>query len=334
MPNLRRLKSAKIKFLSLCSQGKNQFPVIFKSDDRFEIEPLLKDDDFESKGELTAVVYAPEVVDAEGDVASSEVIKQMAYDFMKETRIGTGIDIRHNEIAVPKEHAYVAESFIIQKDDPRFNPFKNTKGKTVDVTGGWGVVIKIENEELKKKYKSGEWNGISMGGLGEKEIESSEDPVEKVFKLLLSHLNPKGDIEMTTDELKQALKESNESLTKSISEALVKAIETKKSPEKSPESSPPKTPEIPFEGDPTLAEDIKKHLEKIELAKVNWSDPVQVQRYLAKIEKAKQTSMEGTSSNVPFVSNDPEQQTTKVSKGAAGILKFIPSSMESSKKTG
>lgn len=344
MPNLRRLKAAKIRFLSLCERGKNLFPVIFKSDDSFELQTLVKDDDLEARGELTAVVYAPEVRDAEGDIASPDVIKQMAYDFMKDTREGTGIDIRHNEKALPKEQAYVAESFIIQKNDPRFSRFKNAKGENIDVSDGWGVVLKIEDKELKEKYKTGQWKGISMGGVAKVEVEKQTNPdssVEKVFNLILSHLSPKGAIEMTSDEMKALLKESNESLAKSLSgtisgalsESLKSALQPllKAEPKKEDTSEP-----IVFEGDPSDPEDVKKHLEKVEISKLDWNNPTQVQKYLAKIEKAKgqQNQDSGPSINAVPGNPAPTSKETKIGKAAANILKFIPSSEETSKKTG
>jgi hypothetical protein len=160
----RRIKKAKINFLSLCPRGANQLPTILKDDGTFTLQTLVKaSEDFDVKGELLNVVYAPELRDSQGDIASAEVIKEAMYDSSKS---GMNIDIRHNNVAVPKDKAFIAESFIVQKGDARFADFKDYTGKAVDVTGAWATVVKIEDAELKRLYKTGEWNGVSMGGSG------------------------------------------------------------------------------------------------------------------------------------------------------------------------
>ena len=184
----RRILKAKISHLSLCPRGMNQIQTMYKADDgvdhNISLATIVKEGMTE-QGEILAVVYAPEMIDGEGDIASAAVIKEMAYDFSAN---GQGIDIRHNEQTLEVKDAYIAESFIIQKGDPRFANTKDYDGNEVDVTGGWGTVLKVNDEGLRKDYREGKWGGISMGGLM---LAKPEEPVTKLFKKLERFLSTK-----------------------------------------------------------------------------------------------------------------------------------------------
>lgn len=260
---MKRIIKAKIKFLSLVPKGANQMPVLYKADDSFVAEMLVKATDIEH-GELVACVYAPELRDSQGEIASAEVIKDMMYDAAKE---GVSIDLKHNEQPVSKDKAYVAESFLIQKGDPRFAGLTTYDGKAVDPTGGWGVVLKIEDPDLRKLYKDGKWNGVSMGGQAVRQVEKSDDTAQRIIDALASRLNLRntyihGSIDMTGQELADALAKNNESLTKSISEAVAKALTP---PKTDPQATPLVTGAVKaddaapvFKGEPTV-ENLKKH---------------------------------------------------------------------------
>ena len=151
---MRRIKKARIQFVSLVPKGANGIATIYKDDGSFNFGLLVKDagSAFADKGELVAVVYAPERRDSQGDIASAEVIKEALYE---SARNGFDIDIRHDGKAVPRDKAFVAESFIVQKNDPRFTDMKDYSGTPVDPTGSWGVVLKIDDQELRKLYREG-----------------------------------------------------------------------------------------------------------------------------------------------------------------------------------
>jgi hypothetical protein len=309
----RRIKKARINHISLVPRGANAMPVFYKSEGngtgRVQFDMLTKAaDDFDEKGELLAVVYAPEVRDSQGDIASAEVIKEMAYEF---ARSGKGIDVRHDGESLPKDKAFVAENFIVQKGDPRFENFKDYNGDPVDVTGAWATVIKIEDESLRKNYREGKWNGVSMGGTGEVEVEKESDFIEKLLKVIDKHK----DIDMKPEELAALLKQNNEALVAALTKELKPSEEkkadalvepnageslaeytarvTKEAPdakasdilavfEKS--QTKPNAPKKPiFKGDPMKVEDVKAHqlaLKKWELSKdVDWEDPESVAKY-------------------------------------------------------
>lgn len=219
----KRILKAKIDFLSLCPRGANTLQTVYKDENGQEqnISLSVLSKGMNDQGELIACVYCPELVDSQGDVASAEVIKEMAYDFAVN---GQGIDIRHNNQSVPKDQAFVAESFIIQKADPRFADMKTYAGEAVDVTGGWGTVVKIENEELRKLYKSGEWGGISMGGLMLTKAESDEGAISRmcaaIAKAFGKNLPKDTEIDMDAKDLKPILEENNKALVAAFKEAL------------------------------------------------------------------------------------------------------------------
>jgi len=247
----RRIKKARIDFISLVPRGANQLPVLYKSDEsRIAIQTLFKGDI--DHGEVTAIVYAPEKRDSQGDIASADVIKEMAADFL---RRGGEIDIRHNGKALSKEDVYIAESFIVQKGDARFADMKDYSGDPVgDMTGSWAVVLKIENEQLRDLYREGKWEGVSMAGPAEVDFTEKEDTTQDILSLdlskangtknqrllqsIASHLglsNPtayqsitlSGEIDMTPEQLAKAITDGNapllEGIQKSNTELLTKA---------------------------------------------------------------------------------------------------------------
>lgn len=171
---MRRIIDADIQFLSLCPLGKNGLRTLYKSDDQqVEFQSVTKElPDFDERGELVACVWAPNRLDADKDFCDEETVVKLAHSFMRNS---APLDIVHNCETLPKEAAYVAESFIIQKDDPRFSGMTDYEGEPVDVTGGWGVVVKVEDPDLRKAYREGEWQGVSMYG----PAKLKDEPLQK-----------------------------------------------------------------------------------------------------------------------------------------------------------
>lgn len=243
-----RITKARIKFISLCPRGANKMPVVYKDDETAEFETLTKAS--ADLGEITAVVYPPEYRDAQGDIASADVIKDMAHAFLKE---GGEIDIRHDGKPVSKDRAHLAESFVVAKGDERFADFKDADGKTVDVTGAWATVIKVDDPALREAYRKGEWTGVSMAGPASKQIEKSEDEgmLARLLKAVLSlgHKTPTDpqETDMKPEEIAALVKEN-------VAKALTDAGLTKPTtPAPAADENAPK-----FEGDLTKAEDIAK----------------------------------------------------------------------------
>ena len=232
----KRIIKAKIDFISLVPKGANCLSTIYKSDGgntNVDLQTICKD--MNELGEIIAVVYAPEMEDSQGDIASAAVIKDFAHDFQKN---GAGVDIRHEEEALSKDAVFVAESFIVQKDDPRFADMTDYDDNVVDVTGGWGVVIKVDDEELRKLYRSGEWSGVSMGGTAIKKSDEDTGLIEKFFIALDTYKGskkPKSNKSKKNAENNMALTEADE---KKIAETVIKTMAevTKKADEAAAEA--------------------------------------------------------------------------------------------------
>ncbi len=214
----RQILKAKIGFLSLCPAGANTIRTLYKSDDgdkNVELQVITKE--MTEQGELICCVYAPDFEDSQGDQASAKVIKDFAYDFAKNNG---NIDIRHNEQALDNDSIFVAESTIIQKDDPRFADMEDYDGDPVDVTGGWGVILKVEDEKLQDLYRSGEWGGISMGGMMQVRDITDEHKIIKMLKEFLSNF-PIG----KTKKQENKDMSLNEKDLKQVATVVVKAFE-------------------------------------------------------------------------------------------------------------
>lgn len=259
-------------------------PTIFKSleeskDGNVEFDTVVGK--LSEEGTITSLVYVPDNVDLQGDNANAEVIKQIAYDFLKE---GEGIDINHSFKTLSKEDAYVVESFIVQKGDPRFTDFKDVEGNAVDAEGAWAVVVKIESEELRKLYREGKWAGVSMGGRANYELIQKEEDETSLIKSLLKILKINSGQDAQEEEPEETMKDEDiEKIAKTVATSVGEVL--KQNGKGQGDEQDPEPNAVKFEGDPTNAADVKKHQDKLLKAKalksVDWSDPEAVGKYLA-----------------------------------------------------
>ena len=117
-------------------------------------EPRTKTDDEQQV--VLGEIYAPDVMDSQGDTMSATEIQKMAYKFLSAGRV-TKIDVNHDN----KEcGARVVESFIARPGDPDFIP------------GSWVLGVQIPDKALWNKVKSGELNGFSFEGLVKSETKT------------------------------------------------------------------------------------------------------------------------------------------------------------------
>lgn len=321
----RRITKARAKFISLVPRGANQMPVLYKSEDATAAFDMLTKAgaDFAEKGEILAVVYAPEIRDSQGDIASQEVIKDMAYNAMKD---GFALDMKHNGVALTKEQAHTVESFIVQKADPRFADFKDYADKPVDVTGAWAVVIKIDDPSLRSLYKEGKWNGVSLLGPAVVEVGKADDEgvltsiLTKILTTLgIKKAEPTGDDTMTAAELAA----NNAVLAKAIVDGMTATLTAAGLIKAAPDPAKPVVTEVAkaapvFKGDPTKPEDLRKHsllLKQHALAAtVDFNDPVALEKHLALVEEmAKSAEAPGvTDDEAGIVKSDtPEVRVLK-----------------------
>lgn len=113
----------------------------------------------EEKHLLTGVVLQPDIEDSQGDIISEEEIAEAAHNFMNDYRKEqAAMGTMHNKVN-PAIH--VVESFVAP-DDLTIN---NTQVKR----GSWLITCKIRDANVWKKVKSGEFQGFSIGGKGQRE---------------------------------------------------------------------------------------------------------------------------------------------------------------------
>lgn len=284
---MRRIRKANIKFISLVPKGANKLEPVYKADGTITFGTLLKESsNFDECGELTCVVYAPEHRDSQNDIADKAVIKEAAYDFIAN---GASVDINHDGKPVGRDKARVAENFLVQKSDPRFHGWVDADKKPVDLTDSWAAVIKIDDPELRKKYRSGEWSGVSMGGTAIVEQEKA-GRFDEMLEKLAKFLNPPKPEPETMDETK-ILKAINDGFAELAKTLAPKAPETPKPPEV-PVVKPPAEPVAPiYKGKLDDERQLQLHereLAMFELKKgTTWSDAASVRAYREQVSVLK-----------------------------------------------
>jgi hypothetical protein len=173
----RILRKVDVQFISLVGKGANGKAILWKSADApaapaYEktVAILSKNDDLRT---VYGIVYSPGEVDSQGDTASADVIKDMAYGFMK-SRNTTSVDKDHNGMS---SEGFVAESWLVKSNDPVF---------PLQPEGSWAVAIKVENDSTWNLIKSGEIGGLSMAGMAEiEEVAKSESGIIAKIRELL-----------------------------------------------------------------------------------------------------------------------------------------------------
>lgn len=160
-----KLTELSVSFLSLVqtpATGKGLTLKSAKPGERPNAFAISKTDD--ERMVAYGVVYAPDQKDAHGDTADAKTIRRAAYEFMREGRL-KNIDREHS---FTSEMAYVAESWLVRKDDELFPD---------EPQGAWAVGIQVGDPDLWQQLKSGELTGISLAGLARVDPEPN-DPAD------------------------------------------------------------------------------------------------------------------------------------------------------------
>jgi hypothetical protein len=251
-----RIVKAEVKRLALCRRGKNGLTTLYKADGQTEFQTLCKAED---EGSLLAVMYAPERVDADGHVAGPEVVEEMLHTLM---RNGAELDIEHDGKVLAKSQAYIAEAFVVQKGDARFQGWTDYDGTPAgDLSGAAAVKIKIEDPELRASRRRGDWDGVSLFGpaVGIPEVA----PLSKSTQPPEDTMNPE-----QFAQLLKALTDTVGGLQTSLVKAVTDAV--KPADDKTDDkTSAPDAPALPaFEGDVDSVADLatyEKTLRKSQL---------------------------------------------------------------------
>ena len=93
------------------------------------------------------LVYEPYTLDTYGDMMLPEAIEKMAHEYIKRKDLDKTIDINHNNVSTTAD---IVESFIARKGDPEYTE------------GAWVLGVKIHDDAVWGKIKSGELAGFSM----------------------------------------------------------------------------------------------------------------------------------------------------------------------------
>jgi hypothetical protein len=293
-----KILDADIEFISLCPRGKNFMSVLYKEDDgSIELATLVKDDKIDL-GQLTTVVYAPGMADADGHFSDAAGVASMCHSYM---RNGAKIDIRHNKEALSKEQIYVTECFLAKADDPEFSGIQDKLGRPVNMEGAWVTRFQIDDEELRKEYREGKWDGVSMFGNAKVQAVAKSTAALDIIDLLAERLGTTTDdqeIDMNQTELTALLEKNNEALAKSIVGGITEALKPQEAkPKEVVVEAKKEDKPLEFVGSRTDPKDVQAHLTKVkahELQKgVDWNDPQSVEEYHAKIAKSDDTDDEG-----------------------------------------
>lgn len=287
---MRRIKKLEVTALALCRRGKNRLPGLYKSEDGgVEIATTAVKSDAE-KGELLTLVYAPELPDSDKDLASAEVIRGAAHHFM---RSGAALDIEHDGKKLKPSQAYVAESFIVQQGDPRFADAKDSDGNAIKSEGAWGVLVQIDDPEIRQAYREQGWDGISLfAPKGKVAFEAvSKSDTESIADALVAALRKTSKGTETDDmdikEITTALAANNALLIEGLAKAL-KPEPAKKDEEPAKEASAVKPPQ--FKGDPFNVQHLRDHATALKrhklVSETKWDDPESIEAAAAKLGEA------------------------------------------------
>lgn len=274
----RRLRDPRISFVSLCKRGASGIRTALKAaaadgQESFEFQSLSKMSD---DGLLYTIVYAPNLVDADGEFCTPEDVRKACHGYFAH---GGQVDIHHNLDPLDTSvngAINICEHGIIQKGDERPWPRQLYDGRPFDPTDSWGTIYKILDPELRRGYESGEWDGVSMYGLAYAEpVGKSATP------------NPHQENDMDPKELEAAVAKGLEGAAQQIAEQVGSAVTKALKPEEpaEPKATTKKSDEIAFEGDRSNPEHVRAHLAKVRAASVDMNDPKAVEAYLAELEK-------------------------------------------------
>lgn len=166
---MNELLNIDVHIISIVDKGANRKSVIWKTNDNgtptlSHTFPILKTDT--EKRIVYGIVYSPNEEDAHGDFATEAEIEKACYNFMKKSKTDS-VDKQHDLDTA--QNLFIGENWIVKNNDALFP----------EEVGAWAVGIKVENDEIWKSVKSGEFTGISMYGYAEKVEKSDDEKIEK-----------------------------------------------------------------------------------------------------------------------------------------------------------
>ena len=126
-------------------------PVPAAADAKKLYVPIAKLDT--AKREITGIVLQPEVVDAQGDIISPEVIEKAAGDFLANYNAGNQLGLMHSDF---QKRFELRQSFIAPGDI--------AIGSSIVKAGSWVMTVKVLEDKIWAKVEDGGLTGFSIGG--------------------------------------------------------------------------------------------------------------------------------------------------------------------------
>jgi len=118
---------------------------------RIDVQILKASDEEQT---VSGVVLQPEVVDAQGDIMSADVIKKAAYLFLMNFNKSTKLGLQHSTF--PKGKLALVESYVA--------PNGIVLGTKSVRQGSWIMTVKVLDGAVWKRVKDGKITGFSIGG--------------------------------------------------------------------------------------------------------------------------------------------------------------------------
>ncbi|MBX7047234.1 MAG: hypothetical protein K1X86_15500 [Ignavibacteria bacterium] len=215
---ISELRDIEVLLISLVDKGANNKKLFYKSASQQasnwdKVVKIVKTD--EEKRLVYCIVYSPDEEDAHGHFATEKEVEKACHRFMKRSNTHS-VDEQHNmEVA---KNVYIVESWIVKENDEYFP----------DDKGAWAVCIKVENDEVWEKVKSGEYEGISMYGFA-KIIEKNKTGLTKLKEKVAKFFDELSDTDYAEDmggleKSEQLVKDFNESYAKNTLYNVVNAM--------------------------------------------------------------------------------------------------------------
>lgn len=238
-----RITKPKIRFISLCPAGKNGVRTLYKSADGGPTLQVLTKA-MNERGELDALIYPANQLDADNEWADPDTVRKMAHDYMA---AGGQVDLRHDEQSLGDRVQFV-ESYIVKSGDPDWPEHE----------GAWAGKFRFaEGDPLRDLYRSGAWGGVSIGGTAV--IERGVSPFSKAVAMTQPTPIPaKESPQMDEAQLRSLLKEDREAQSAAIAEAVAKAVSAALKPADPPAEEKPAPTLDPFD-----REAVQKHLQDL-----------------------------------------------------------------------
>ncbi len=99
------------------------------------------------------------VVDCQGDIMSEAELQRAAHDFMRNSRVGGAMHVRHPDTGEPLKAGEIVESCVLTRE--------LQKAMGIDLgCVPWLVCLKVTDPTVRKMIARGQLRGFSIGGAG------------------------------------------------------------------------------------------------------------------------------------------------------------------------